>query len=72
MEVEFQLYVERNSRTFEDAGCSTDQLLEKFASSLFDWARARGFSTATCVADFVVSLNPVYVSVSVSVSPTLL
>ena len=64
------VWLERNSRTFEDAGCSTDQLLEKFASSLFDWARAWGFSTATCVADFVVSLNPVYVSVSVS--PTLL
>ena len=32
----------------------------------FDWARAWGFSTATCVANFVVSLNPVYVSVSVS------
>ena len=60
------VWLERNSRTFEDAVCSTDQLLEKFASSLFDWARAWGFSTANCVADFVVSLN------SDSVSSTLL
>jgi hypothetical protein len=60
------VWLECNSRTFEDALCSTDQLLEKFASSLFDWSRVWGFSTANSVADFIVSLS------SVSVSPSIL
>ena len=62
------LWLERNSRIFEDILCSTDQILEKFASSLFDWSRVWGFSTANCVADFIVSLN----SMSVSDSPSIL
>ena len=57
-----------HNRTFEDVVCSTDQILEKFASSLFDWSRVWGFSTATCVADFIVSLN----SVSVFASPSIM
>ena len=56
------VWLERNSRTFEDVMCSTDQLLEKFASSLFDWLRVWGFSTANNVADFIVSLSSVSVS----------
>jgi hypothetical protein len=62
------VWLERNSRIFEDILCSTDQILEKFASSLFDWSRVWGFSTANCVADFIVSLN----SMSVSASPSIL
>ena len=57
------VWLERNSRTLEDVMCSTDQLIEKFASSLFDWSRVWGFSTANTVADFIVSLS------SVSASP---
>ena len=60
------VWLKHNSRTFEDALCSTDQLLEKFANSLFDWSRVWGFSTANNVADFIVSLS------SVSVSPSIL
>ena len=62
------VWLEHNSRIFEDVLCSTDQILEKFASSLFDWSRVWGFSTANCVADFIVSLN----SMSVSASPSIL
>ena len=47
------VWLERNSRTFEDVLCSTDQLLEKFANSLFDWLRVWGFSTADSVTDFI-------------------
>ena len=56
------VWLERNSRTFEDMLCSTAQILEKFASSLFDWSRVWGFSTASNVADFIVSLNSISAS----------
>ncbi len=56
------IWLERNSRTFEDMLCTTDQILEKFASSLFDWSRVWGFSTASSVAVFIVSLNSVSAS----------
>ena len=51
------VWLERNSRIFEDTQCSIDQLLEKFTSSLFDWSRVWGFTTAASVADFLVSLS---------------
>ena len=56
------VWLELNSRIFEDVSCSTDQLLEKFASSLFDWSRVWGFSTANNVEDFIVALNSVSAS----------
>ena len=59
------VWLECNSRTFEDMQCSTDQLLEKFVSSLFDWSRVWGFTTAVSVADFIVSLS--FVSASHSI-----
>jgi hypothetical protein len=59
------VWLERNSRTFEDMQCSTDQLLEKFVSSLFDWSRVWGFTTAVSVADFIVSLSFVPASHSI-------
>jgi hypothetical protein len=58
------VWLERNSRTFEDVLCSTDQILEKFVNSLFDWSRVWGLSTAASVPDFIVSLNPVSVFAS--------
>ena len=51
--------------THEDVLCSTDQLLEKFVNSLFDWSRVWGLSTAASVTDFIVSLS--FVSVSTSI-----
>jgi hypothetical protein len=60
------VWLEHNSRTFEDVLCSTDQLLEKFANSLFDWSRVWGFSTADSVTDFIASLS------FASVFPTIL
>ena len=56
------VWLERNNRTFEDMLCTTAQILEKFASSLFDWSRVWGISTASSVADFIVSLNSVSAS----------
>jgi hypothetical protein len=51
---------ERNTRTFEDATSSPDQLLGIFVNSLFDWLRIWGFTTAKTVTDFVVSLHSAY------------
>ena len=61
----WNIWLERNSRTFEDLLCSTDQLIEKFATSLFSWSRVWGLSIASSVADFVVSLHSVSVSSSI-------
>jgi hypothetical protein len=46
---------ERNSRTFEDMSSSPDQLLGNFVTSLFDWSRIWGFTTATTVTEFATS-----------------
>ncbi len=51
------LWRERNSRTFEEKSSTPDQLLEVFVNSLFDWARTWGFSAASSVPEFVVSLH---------------
>ena len=61
----WSIWMERNSRTFEDLLCSTDQLIEKFATSLFSWSRVWGLSIASSVVDFVVSLHSVSVSSSI-------
>uniref|UniRef100_A0A2N9GN59 Reverse transcriptase domain-containing protein n=1 Tax=Fagus sylvatica TaxID=28930 RepID=A0A2N9GN59_FAGSY len=53
----WNVWLERNSRIFEDTQSSVDHLLEKFTSSLFDWSRVWGFTTAASVADFLVSLS---------------
>ena len=50
---------ERNARTFEDVWRSTDQLIESFVNSLFDWSRIWGFTTTNYVPEFVVSLHSV-------------
>jgi hypothetical protein len=46
---------ERNLRTFEDLSSSQDQLLGTFVTSLFDWSRIWGFTTAVTVTEFVDS-----------------
>ena len=46
---------ERNLRTFEDMSSSSDQLLGNFVTSLFDWSRIWGFTTATTVTEFAAS-----------------
>uniref|UniRef100_A0A2N9G1S1 Reverse transcriptase domain-containing protein n=1 Tax=Fagus sylvatica TaxID=28930 RepID=A0A2N9G1S1_FAGSY len=46
---------ERNLRTFEDLSSSPDQLLGTFVTSLFDWSRIWGFTTAVTVTEFVDS-----------------
>ena len=46
---------ERNSRTFEDVSSSPDQLLGNFVTSLFDWSRIWGFTTANTVTEFSAS-----------------
>ena len=51
---------ERNTRTFEDATSSPDQLFGIFVNSLFDWLRIWGFTTAKTVTDVVVSLHSAY------------
>uniref|UniRef100_A0A2N9IZD1 Reverse transcriptase domain-containing protein n=1 Tax=Fagus sylvatica TaxID=28930 RepID=A0A2N9IZD1_FAGSY len=46
---------ERNLRTFEDLSSSPDQLLGTFVTSLFDWSRIWGFTTAVTVTEFAAS-----------------
>ena len=54
------LWRERNSRTFEEKSSTPDQLLEVFVNSLFDCSRVWGFTTASSVPEFVVSLHSVF------------
>ena len=51
---------ERNSRTFEDATSTPDQLLGNFVNSLFDWSRIWGFTTAKTVTEFAASWHSAY------------
>ena len=53
---------ERNARTFEDVISSTDQLIEIFVNSLFDWLWIWGLTTTNTVSEFVVSLYSVFCS----------
>ena len=43
--------------TFEDVSSSKSQLLNCFASTLFDWSRAWGFTSSSNVTDFISSLS---------------
>jgi hypothetical protein len=51
----WMVWRERNSRTFEDVSSSPDQLLGNFVTSLFDWSRIWGFTTANTVTEFSAS-----------------
>lgn len=46
----------RNRHTFEDLESSKSQTLEFFATSLFDWLHAWGFTTSSSVVTFIASL----------------
>jgi hypothetical protein len=48
---------ERNCRIFEDTEKSPSQLLDCFASLLFEWSRAWGFTTSTTIVQFISSLS---------------
>ena len=56
---------ERNSRIFEDKRKSADQLLGSFVESLFEWARAWGFTNSITVHDFVAGLQADFTSISI-------
>ena len=55
--VMWQNWREHNRCTFEDVSSSESQLLECFASTLFDWSRTWGFSSSITVLEFVSSLS---------------
>jgi hypothetical protein len=52
------IWRERNNRTFEDIEHSVGQLIESCMCSLYDWAKAWGFTTSTSVGGFLESLSP--------------
>jgi hypothetical protein len=54
------IWRERNRRTFEDKEQPKTKLFELFYGHLFDWARIWGYSLASSLADFVVSLHFTY------------
>ena len=51
------VWKERNCRTFEDVSSTDCQLLDCFASNLFDWSKAWGFASSSNVTDFISSLS---------------
>ena len=51
------IWKERNRRTFEDLDRSEDQMLAFFFGSLFDWARAWGFTSSDSLPLFLSSLS---------------
>jgi hypothetical protein len=53
---------ERNRRTFEDVAKYEQQLLDCFASSLFEWSSALVFTSINFVLEFVASLylSPIF------------
>ncbi len=51
------VWKERNGRTFKDLARSETLLVDYFASMLFDWSQAWGFSSSTSVIHFTSSLS---------------
>ena len=47
----------RNSRIFKDKEKYERQLLDGFATSLFEWSRVWGFTSSIYVLDFISSLS---------------
>ena len=62
------LWRECNRRTFEDVEKSASQLLDCFASLLFEWSCAWGFTSSTTVLHFISSLSLIP-NISYSVIP---
>ena len=50
------IWRERNNSIFEDSVLSGDKLLELFATALFDWSRAWGFTPSKSILLFLNSL----------------
>jgi hypothetical protein len=53
----WSLWQERNHRIFEDLEKSLNYLQEQFSGLLYDCSRSWGFTEASSLSDFVVSLN---------------
>jgi hypothetical protein len=53
----WSLWQERNSRIFEDKEKSLLHLQESFVGLLYDCSRSWGFTTASSLPEFAVSLN---------------
>ena len=53
----WNIWTERNRRSFEDTGKSLDQLLELCRRTLFDWSRCWGLSDCSTITDFLLSLS---------------
>jgi hypothetical protein len=51
------LWRERNSRIFENTERSVSQLQELFSNTLYDWAKAWGYSRSDSVTSFLISLH---------------
>ncbi len=51
------LWRERNRHSFEDKEKTESQLLDCFATLLFNWSRAGGFTSSTSVIHFISSLS---------------
>ena len=51
------LWRERNSRIFENLERSVSQLQELFSNTLYDWAKAWGYSRSVSVTSFLDSLH---------------
>jgi hypothetical protein len=54
------LWCERNRRTFEEEAKTVNQVLDCFATTLFEWSRAWGLTSSLTVMQFFssLSLNP--------------
>ena len=53
----WNIWTERNRRSFEDTGKSLDQLLELCRQTLFDWSRCWGLLDCSTITDFLLSLS---------------
>ena len=53
----WNIWTERNWRSFDDTGKSLDQLLELCRRTLFDWSRCWGLSDCSTITDFLLSLS---------------
>ena len=53
----WNIWAERNRRSFEDMAKSLDQLIDLRSRSLFDWSWCWGLSDCSTFLDFLLSLR---------------
>ena len=53
----WNIWAERNRRSFEDMAKSLDKLLDLCRRTLFDWSRCWGLSDCSSITDFLLSLR---------------